>query len=118
MTDAKLTIYHNPNCSKSRETLEILTNNGRSPEIVDYLTDPPTKAVLQSIVKLLNIPPAEIVRTGEQAYELAGFNIDTMSDDEIIDAICTHPILLQRPIVVYGDKAIIGRPPSRVLDII
>ncbi|MDH5354378.1 MAG: arsenate reductase (glutaredoxin) [Gammaproteobacteria bacterium] len=118
MTNAKLTIYHNPNCSKSRETLDILTSNDRRPEIVEYLIEPPTKEVLEGIVKLLNISPAELVRTGEPAYEQAGLNIDTMSEDQIIDAICAHPSLLQRPIVVSGNKAIIGRPPSRVLDII
>lgn len=118
MSDAKLTIYHNPNCSKSRETLEILTNNDRTPEIVEYLTEPPTKEVLRDIIKLLKISPVELVRTGELAYEQAGFNMDGMSDDEIIDAICAHPSLLQRPIVVSGGKAIIGRPPAKVLDII
>lgn len=118
MNDAKLTIYHNPGCSKSRETLDILTNNNRAPEIVEYLSEPPTKEILEDIIKLLKISPAELVRTGEPAYEQAGFNIDSMNDDEIIEAICAHPSLLQRPIVVSGNKAIIGRPPTKVLDII
>ncbi len=118
MNDAKLTIYHNPGCSKSRETLEILTNKGRAPEIVEYLTEPPTREILEEIITLLNIPPSELVRTGEQAYKDAGFNLYSMSDGDIIDALCTYPSLIQRPIVVSGNKAIIGRPPSRVLDII
>lgn len=118
MNDAKLTIYHNPNCSKSRETLEILTRNDKSPEIIEYLSEPPTTKALEDIVNMLGISPGELVRTGEQSYQDAGFDIDSMSNGEIIEMICTHPILLQRPIVVSGNKAVIGRPPSRVLDII
>lgn len=118
MNDAKLTIYHNPACSKSRETLEILTNNDRTPEIVEYLTEPPTREVLEELITLLNIPPSELVRTGEQVYQEAGINLQSMSDADIIDVLCTYPSLLQRPIVVSDNKAIIGRPPSRVLDII
>jgi len=118
MNQEKLTIYHNPMCSKSRETLEILNAQNKSPAIVEYLNETPDSQTLKDIISKLGIPVAELVRTGEQAYQDAGLNIETMSENEIIEAICAHPSLLQRPIVVSGNRAVIGRPPVKVLDII
>jgi arsenate reductase len=118
MSDKKITIYHNPRCSKSRETLSILEENHKAAEVVEYLQKPPSSQTLKDIVAKLNIAPAELVRTGDQIYKDAGINIGSMSDDEVIEAICNHPAILQRPIVVCGDKAVIGRPPVKVLDII
>ena len=118
MTSDVLTIYHNPSCSKSRETLQILESNNVIPQIIEYLDTPPSKCELTKIIALLGIAPAELLRTTEAVYKEAGYNVDTMSNEAIIDAICENPSLLQRPIVIYGDKAIIGRPPSKVLDII
>jgi len=118
MNDKKLTIYHNPKCSKSRETLSILAENNKTPEIVEYLKQPPSNQALSDIVKKLNISPKELVRTADQAFKDTGLEIDSMSDSEVIEAICKHPEILQRPIVVCGDKAVIGRPPGNVLDII
>ena len=113
----KLTIYHNPGCSKSRETLQLLRQNDKIPEIIEYLQTPPSKEELIQIIKMLGITPRDLLRTTEQAYIDAKLD-DSVTNDLIIDAICKFPILLQRPIVISGKRAIIGRPPSRVLEII
>ncbi len=113
----KLTIYHNPGCSKSRETLQLLQQNDKIPEIIEYLQTPPSREELIQIIKMLGITPRDLLRTTEQAYIDAKLD-DSVTNDLIIDAICKFPILLQRPIVVSGKRAIIGRPPSRVLEII
>lgn len=118
MTSDVLTIYHNPACSKSRETLEILEANNLNPQVIEYLVNPPSKSEIVQIVKLLGVAPSDLLRTSESTYKDAGYNLNTMSNEEIIEAICMHPCLLQRPIVIYGDKAVIGRPPARVLEII
>ncbi|MEM7562036.1 MAG: arsenate reductase (glutaredoxin) [Pseudomonadota bacterium] len=118
MSDEKPVIYHNPLCSKSRETLDLLKQHDADPEIVEYLEDPPTPEELRSIVKMLGISARDLLRTTESVYEDAGLDDDTLDDEEIIDTICEFPALLQRPIVVVGNKAVIGRPPSKVLDII
>ena len=118
MSDEKLTIYHNPDCSKSRETLSILEENNKTPEIVEYLKQPPSIQALNEIVTKLNISPKELVRTADQAYRNTSLEIDSMTNAEVIEAIHNHPEILQRPIVVSDDKAIIGRPPGNVLDII
>ena len=118
MSVEKLTIYHNPSCSKSRETLAILQDNNRQPKIIEYLQQPPSKEELTSIVKLLGISPRQLLRTGEPEYREAELDNESTTDEQIIAAICKYPPLLQRPIVVQGNKAIIGRPPTRVLEII
>jgi len=118
MNNENLTIYHNPKCSKSRETLSILEANNKTPVIIEYLNQPLSSQVLSEIVTKLNISPKELVRTADQAYKNTGLAIESMTDAEVIKAICEHPEILQRPIVICGDKAVIGRPPGNVLDII
>ena len=118
MSQDKLVIYHNPRCSKSRETLQLLEENNMSPEIIEYLEEPPTAAELARIIALLGIGARELLRTTEQVYKDAGLDDDSLSDEEIIEMICEYPALMQRPIVVQGNRAIIGRPPVRVLDLI
>ena len=117
MNHEKTVIYHNPRCSKSRETLQIIEDNQVDAEVVRYLDEPPDAAELKRIVGLLGIPARELLRTGEAAYQDAGLD-DNSSDDDVIQAICDQPILLERPIVVRGNRAVIGRPPSKVLDLI
>jgi arsenate reductase len=117
MSADKLTIYHNPGCSKSRETLQLLLQNDKIPEIIEYLQTPPNREELIQIIKMLGIAPRDLLRTTEQAYIDAKLD-DSVTNDLIIDAICKFPILLQRPIVISGKRAIIGRPPSLVLEII
>jgi arsenate reductase len=118
MSQGKPIMYHNPRCSKSRETLQILEAHDIVPEIIDYLDEPPDPQELKRIMGLLGVSARELMRTTEPVYKDADLDDDSLSEDEIIEAICEYPELLQRPIVILGDKAIIGRPPSRVLDLI
>jgi arsenate reductase len=110
---AKLTIYHNPRCSKSRETLALLEGRGLAPRIVKYLETPPTAAELADLVNMLGIRPEALVRKGEDVYK-AKYAGRTLSDAEWIAAMVEHPALIERPIVVAGNRAVIGRPPERV----
>ncbi len=108
-----MTFYHNPRCSKSRATLELLRTKGVSVRLVEYLQTPPDIAELRSLARMLGGVRA-IVRDGEPAYREAGLDRSS-SDQELLDAIVRHPILLQRPILVRDGKAAIGRPPEAVL---
>jgi arsenate reductase len=112
-----LTIYHNPKCSKSRATLALLEERGSRPRIVPYLETPPTAAELDTIVAKLGIRPEQLVRKGEDVYreKYAG---KTLSDAEWIDAMVRDPILIERPIVVRGTRAVIGRPPENALTLL
>ena len=118
MSEDKLVIYHNPECSKSRETLQLLEDNAVVAEIVEYLEEPPTAEELKAIILKLGVSARELLRTTEPLYRDAELDDDTLTEDEIIEAICEYPALLQRPIVIAGDRAVIGRPPVKVLDII
>ncbi|HEU4517711.1 MAG TPA: arsenate reductase (glutaredoxin) [Steroidobacteraceae bacterium] len=108
------TIYHNPRCSKSRETLELLRGRGIEPRIIEYLKTPPTAAELTAIVRQLGIRPEALVRKGEDIYK-SRYAGKTLTDAEWIDALVRDPILIERPIVVADGRAAIGRPPERVL---
>lgn len=110
-------IYHNPRCSKSRQTLQLLEENGVSPEIVLYLDDIPSKSDLESILKKLNISAEQLIRKGEKDYK-ENFKGKNLSEDEWIDAMIKFPKLIERPIVIKNDKAVLGRPPESVLDIL
>lgn len=114
----KVTIYHNPRCSKSRETLALIEAEGIEPAVVRYLETPPDAATLRRILGQLGIDARGILRTGEPAYRELGLADESLPEDQLIEAIVAHPELLQRPIVVAGDRARIGRPPESVLDII
>ena len=119
MSSTSIVIYHNPRCSKSRATLELLQERGIEPEIVEYMKEPPDKETLAHLVKLLGVSPRELLRTNEQVYKDAGLDEEDLSDEDILDALSQCPTILQRPIVVVDDeKAAIGRPPESVLDIL
>ena len=118
MSKNKVRIYHNPRCSKSRETLQILRDQSVEPTIIEYLQDSPDADEIGNLVKLLGILARDLIRTGESAYQEAKLDNPDLSEDEIIQAICDYPILLERPVVVVGNRAVIGRPPSRVLEIL
>ena len=118
MNKSRLIIYHNPNCSKSRETLQLLEDNNQVPEIIEYLEQPPEPQELKEVINMLGVSARDLLRTTESVYREAALDDDTLTDDEIIEAICEYPALLQRPIVISGARAIIGRPPTRVLEII
>jgi arsenate reductase len=112
-----LTIYHNPKCSKSREALALLEGRGIRPRIVRYLETPPDAAELAAIVRKLGIPPEQLVRKGEEIFK-AKYAGKALSDSEWIQAMVEDPVLIERPIVVKGTKAALGRPPERVLAIL
>ncbi len=114
----KVTIYHNPRCSKSRQTLELLRARGIEPEIIAYLDDPPDAAELRRLLKALGISAAELLRKGEDEYQELGLGADKVTEQQRIDAMVRHPRLIERPIVVCGSRARIGRPPERVMEII
>lgn len=112
-------IYHNPRCSKSRATLALLTERGIEPNVVKYLENPPTKAELRQVLGQLGKQPQDILRFNEQAAKQAGITRnDNRSEDEWIDLMVANPVLIERPIVVSGGQARIGRPPESVLEIL
>ncbi len=114
---AEVTIYHNPRCSKSRQTLALLEENKIDVRIVNYLEAPPTADELKEIISLLSVSAFDIVRTGEAEYKEAGIDASS-SDESVINAIVNAPKLMQRPIVVGNQEAIIGRPPENVMRLI
>ncbi len=111
-------IYHNSRCSKSRQTLEILKKKNFDIEIVEYLKSPPTFEELSVILRKLKYEPRELLRKSEEVYKKENLSDMSISNNKIIEKMVTYPILIERPIVINGDKAVIGRPPERVLDII
>lgn len=114
----QLKIFHNPRCSKSRQTLELLQEKGFAPEIVKYLDTPPSAEELRRMIDLLGIGARDLLRTGETEYEELGLSDQSLSDDQLIDAMVRHPRLMQRPIVVTATAARLGRPPESVLEIL
>lgn len=111
-----VTIYHNPRCNKSRQTLALLERRGISPRIVEYLKTPPDKAELKRLLRLLGMTPRQLLRKKEAAE--AGLDKPDLSDEQIIAGMVKHPIVIERPIVVSGDRAALGRPPEAVLKIL
>lgn len=109
-------IYHNPRCSKSRQTLALIQENGITPEIIEYLNLPISTSELASLLEMLNIKPIQLVRKSEQIWK-ENFKGKDLSDDEIVGAMVKYPKLIERPIVVEKRKAIIGRPPENVLSL-
>jgi arsenate reductase len=116
MTD--LTLYHNPRCSKSRGALELLEARGLAPTIVRYLDTPPDAAQLQDLLRKLGIGARQLLRTGEDDYKTLNLADSSLSDEQLIAAMVAHPKLIERPILIAGDKAAIGRPPENILEIL
>jgi arsenate reductase len=112
----KTKIYHNPRCSKSRATLALLEDRGVEFEIVEYLKDPPSAKEIRGLIARLGLRAADIVRSGEAAFKESGLNLESSADD-LIALIAKQPVVLERPIVVVGDSARIGRPPEQVLEL-
>ena len=111
-------IFHNPRCSKSRQTLQLLQENGIEPEVVEYLKTPPTKTRLKQILKMLDLKPRDLMRRNEAEYKELGLADESLTQEQLIDAMLVTPKLIERPIVINGDKAAIGRPPENVLEIL
>ena len=115
---AKISILHNPRCSKSRATLQLLKEHGIQPEIIEYLKNPPTPEQLYSILQRLNHPPRECIRSKEPAYQTHQLNNPALSDAALIQLMCEHPSVIERPIVYNDKKAVIGRPPENILHLL
>lgn len=113
-----VTLYHNPRCSKSRATLELLEKKKANPEVIEYLKNPPSADELDRILSLLRMEPRELMRKNEAPYRELDLEDGALGRDALIAAICAHPILMQRPIVLANGKAAIGRPPEQVLAIL
>ena len=117
MSDVSVRIYHNNRCSKSRAACQLIADKGVDAEIVDYLKTPPSRDELRELLRKLGMKPAELVRRGESVFkeQYAG---RSLSDEEWLDALVAHPILVERPIAVRGDRAVLGRPPEKILDLL
>jgi arsenate reductase len=113
-----ITIYHNPRCSKSRETLQLLEQRGITPIIIEYLKSPPSAEQLDALLQLLGIEPRALMRKQEAEYQANGLTDTTLDRQTLINAMIKHPILIERPIVVANGKAAIGRPPEAILAIL
>jgi arsenate reductase len=114
----EITLYHNPRCSKSRQALELLKQNGVDANIVEYLQTPPTHQQLDSILRGLAVSPRELIRKGQAEYKELNLGNEELSRDQLIDAMIKNPILIERPILVAGDEIAIGRPPENILSIL
>lgn len=112
-----MTIYHNPRCRKSRETLKLIQDSGVEPEIIEYLKTPPDKKTLKELLGKLNVDVEKIVRKQEKEFK-ENFKGQNLGEDDYLNAIVEHPKLLERPIVVEDDKAVIGRPPENVRELL
>ncbi len=111
----KISIYHNPRCSKSRQALDLLRAQGHEPDIIEYLKTPPNAATLRVLLQQLGIPASALVRNKEAEYQLAGLSPTDSNEEQIIAAMTQYPQLIERPIVVVGDKAALGRPAENIL---
>ena len=113
-----LKILHNPRCSKSRQTLAILSDNGIDVDIIEYLKDVPSKETLKQIINILGIKPRDLLRKGEGVYKENNLRREGLTDDDLIQFMIDNPILIERPIVYDDKRAVIGRPPDNVLKLI
>ena len=111
-------IYHNPRCGKSRQTLALIEDAGIEPEVIEYLKTPPTAEELDAILKKLKMEPQELMRKGEAIYKELNLAERELSRDEAIAVMLEHPKLIERPIVVQGRKAVLGRPPENVKELL
>ena len=113
-----ITIYHNPRCSKSRQALQLLRDKGIEPIIVEYLKTPPDKSTLKALLVMLAMDPRELMRRKEKEYKELGLADPAVDDEALLEAMIEHPRLIERPVVVNGDKAALGRPPEKILDVL
>ncbi len=114
----QVTIYHNPRCSKSRETLALLEARGVTPRVIEYLQTPPSKSELDRILKLLNLEPRTLMRKQEPEYRELKLDNEALTREQLIAAMVAHPRLIERPIVLANGKAALGRPPANVVAIL
>jgi len=114
----KVVIYHNPRCSKSRAALQLLQERGVEPQIIEYLKTPPSASRLKELLAMLGMSPRDLMRKGEDPYKDLGLSDAGKDDDSLVAAMVDNPILIERPIVVTGGKARLGRPPEQVLELL
>ena len=112
------TIYHNPRCSKSRQTLQLLRDHEIEPDVVEYLKEPPDRTELRQMIRALGIPARDLIRRGEKLFDEVGDPGIRYSDSAAVNLLAEYPKLIERPIVMRGDRAIIGRPPEQVLELL
>lgn len=113
-----ITLLHNPRCSKSREALALLRERGAQPQVVEYLKQPLSAAELGRLLGLLGLEPRSLMRRGEAVYKELGLDDPGLSRAALIEAMTSHPILIERPIAICGERAVIGRPPEKVLELL
>lgn len=113
-----LTIWHNPRCSKSREALQILEDSGRPFTIRRYLEDSPDATTLRDVLKKLDAPPRELIRSKDAAFKELGLDATLATDDQLIEAMANNPAIIERPVIIAEDRAVIGRPPQNVLKLL
>lgn len=116
MTD--LTLYHNPRCSKSRSALQLLEARGLAPTVLRYLETPPSAEQLQVLLGKLGLDARQLLRSGEEEYQALNLANPELTDAQLIEAMAAHPKLIERPILIVGDKAVVGRPPEKILEIL
>jgi arsenate reductase len=114
---AKVVIWHNPRCSTSRATLSLLHQHGLDPEVVDYLKTPPSADEIKAVLKKLKKPARGLIRKKEALYKELGLDNETLTDEALVKAMAENPILIERPVVIFGQRAALGRPPEDVLDL-
>jgi arsenate reductase len=115
---SRVTLYHNPRCSKSRQALELLRGRNIEPAIIEYLKAPPSIDELDRILKLLDLEPRELMRRKEAVYNDLALDDESLDRHSLLQAMVEHPILIERPIAVAGDRAALGRPPENVLGVL
>jgi arsenate reductase len=113
-----ITIWHNPRCSKSRQTLQLIVDHGMRPKVVEYLKTPPSTEELSEALDKLGIEPRALIRKKEAAYEELGLSDEGLSREELLAAMTAHPVLIERPLVFRGKRAVLGRPPENVLSLL
>jgi arsenate reductase len=114
----QIVIYHNPRCNKSRAALQLLQDRGIEPQIIEYLKTPPNAPRLKALLAMLDLSPRDLMRKGEEPYKNLGLSDADLDDDALVAAMVDNPILIERPIVVAGGKARLGRPPEQVLELL
>ena len=111
-------IYHNPRCAKSRAALKLLRERGVEPRVVEYLKTPPSQAEIERLLKMLGMTPRELMRRKEKVYKELGLDEPSLKRRDLVRAMHEHPILIERPIVVRSGRAVLGRPPERVMELL
>lgn len=118
VTGMDIVLWHNPRCSKSRAALALLQEHGHTPQVVDYQKTPPDAAQIRSVLAKLELPARALLRSGESVYVELGLADERLDEAALVQAMATHPVLIERPLAMHGRRAVIGRPPERVLELL